>query len=262
MNPYSLWWPYDRIGFGAGHGVAEGGHNLELAWVNTRHSLQSGYGDLFGWWKISWLFLPFGLWAGRRNQHLLLLASVFLSLVLVYLAYWVGSWLFGPRYYYEGFFSLTLVSAVGIAWLAGWPLEPGPAVPSIRKQRIRSALVLGCVGLLVAYNLAFYLQGRLGEMRGLYDVRREYLEPFQLPQSQEFTPALIIVHTGDDWIEYGRLLELADPFLQTPFIFAISRGVAADQAVIDSFPERKVFHYYPDRPRTFYTAPRPEPISP
>jgi len=262
LNPYTLWWPYDRVGFGPGHGRIEGGHNLAQAWVNTRHSLESGYGDFFGWWKVSWIFLPFGLWAGRRNKRLLLLASVFFSLVVVYLTYWIGSWLFGPRYYYEGLFSLVLLSAAGIAWLAGWPLTPGEAVPAGRKSGLRSTLVLGVVGLLVVYNLAFYLPGRLGEMRGLYGVSRQHLQPFLVPQAQEFTPALIIVHTLDKWIEYGRLLELADPFLDTPFIFVVSRGSAANQAVIDSFPDRQVFHYYADQPYTFYTAPRPEAVTP
>ena len=35
-NPYSLWWPYDRLGFGPGIGVTESGHNLSWALYNTR----------------------------------------------------------------------------------------------------------------------------------------------------------------------------------------------------------------------------------
>ena len=268
LNPYTLWWPYDRLGFGPGHGVTENGHTLKQAYFNTRRSLPGGFGDLFGWWKVSWIFLPFGLWAARRNKRLLLLASVFPSLVLVYLAYWIGSWLFGPRYYYEGLYSLTLLSAAGIAWLAGWPLgtESDPSMPSgalnqssfrsTQSGRLRQALVLGFVAILVAYNLAVYLPPRLQGMVGLYSVRSERLEPFLSPAAQQYAPALIVVHTGEKWIDYGTLLELSNPFLDTPFIFIVSRGSAVDQAVIDSFPERKVFHYYPDQPYTFYNAPR------
>ncbi len=264
LNPYTLWWPYDRLGFGPGHGVTENGHTLRQAYFNTRRSLQGGFGDLFGWWKVSWIFLPFGLWAARRNKRLLLLASVFPSLVLVYLAYWIGSWLFGPRYYYEGLFSLTLLSSAGIAWLAGWSLgsESDPPKRSgtvsqssfraTQSGRLRQALVLGCVAVLVAYNLAVYLPPRLQGMVGLYSIRSERLEPFLSPAAQSYTPALIIVHTGEKWIDYGALLELSNPFLDTPFIFIVSRGAAVDQAVIDSFPERKVFHYYPEQPYTFY----------
>jgi 4-amino-4-deoxy-L-arabinose transferase-like glycosyltransferase len=48
FNPYTLWWSYDKIGFGPGYGRMEGGHNLHRAYVNTRYSLLVGY-DLFGW---------------------------------------------------------------------------------------------------------------------------------------------------------------------------------------------------------------------
>jgi 4-amino-4-deoxy-L-arabinose transferase-like glycosyltransferase len=129
LNPYTLWWPYDKIGFGPGVGRLESGHTLYQAWINTKFSLFVGAHDLFGWGKFSWIFLPFGLFAAIRYRmgKALLLGSVILSLGVFYLAYWIGSSLFGPRYYYEGLFSLTLFSALGIAYLAGWPVRPGDA---------------------------------------------------------------------------------------------------------------------------------------
>ena len=60
------------------------------------------------------------------------IAYVWQAKVLVYLAYWIGAILFGPRYYYEGIYSLTLISAAGIAWLAGWPTSQ--ASPFIRRS--------------------------------------------------------------------------------------------------------------------------------
>ena len=65
LNPYTLWWPYDKIGFGPGVGVLPQGHTLRIAWINTRFSLWVGSRDLFGWARYSWIFLPFGLWAAR-----------------------------------------------------------------------------------------------------------------------------------------------------------------------------------------------------
>jgi hypothetical protein len=117
--------------------------------------------------------------------------------------------------------------------------------------------VLACLALLVAYNLVFYLPDRLQGMTGLYSVRRERLAPFLSSTAQQLTPALVIVHTGEDWIDYGALLELSNPFLDTPFIFVVSRGSMPDQAVAQSFPARRVIHYYPDQPNTFYTIPQP-----
>jgi hypothetical protein len=87
-------------------------------------------------------------------------------------------------------------------------------------------------------------------MHGLYGVRRSRLRPFQTIQAQALTPALVIVHPGH-WTEYGTLLELQTPFLDTPFIFVISRGTENDAAVVASFPQRAAYDYYPDEPYKF-----------
>jgi hypothetical protein len=146
LNPYTLWWSYDKVGFGPDVGRAEGGHNLRLALINTRHSLQSGERDIFGWGRYSWIFLPVGILVILRKWKAWLVASIFPSLVLFHLAYWVGSALFGPRYYYEGLYSITLLSAAAVVFLAGWPVftsqshpvkvpeEEQEANPPVRKE--------------------------------------------------------------------------------------------------------------------------------
>lgn len=261
LNPYTLWWPYDTIGFGPGIGRAEHGHNLRIAYVNLRHSLRAGYHDLFGWGPYSWIFLPLGALAAivRRNGRAILVASVIASLVAVYLAYWVGAWLYGPRYYYEGLFGLTLTSAAGFAFLAGWPIEPcSPWRSYSGWKRARPLLLVAVLGLLVSVNLAFYTPIRLGGMRGLYGMERADLQPFRSPAARELAPALVIVHPKT-WMDYGVLLELQNPFLDTPFVFVFSRGEAADRALAAHFPERAVYHYYPPgEPYAFYLTPKPK----
>ena len=275
LNPYTLWWPYDRIGFGPGVGVTEGGHNLRLAWINTRHSLRVGASDLFGWPGISWIFLPFGVWAARRNGRMLLTGSVVVSLLVFYLAYWIGAWLFGPRYQFEGLYSLTLLSAAGIAWLGGWlpgagqgeraggrgaearaggASGPGNGDPA--RSRFRPLGVAALVALLIALNLVFYLPQRLNFMYGLYGISRARMAPFETPEAQALTPAVIIVH-ADRWMDYGALLELEDPFLTTPFIFTFGDQPGLAQVLRQLYPERGVYHYYPDEPYRFYTGERP-----
>ena len=190
------------------------------------------------------------------------------------MAYWIGSWLVGPRYYYEGLYSLTLLSAAGIAWLAGWPTQPGENISqhsgwqrfSLPKQfsklprfslspRIRPLAVTALVALLLAGNLIYYTPLRLNMLFGLYNVQRSCLQPFQTPAAQELTPALIVVHPVRKWIEYGCLLELEDPLLDSPFIFIISRSPEVDNLVAAQFPDRAVYHYYPDTPdRSLYQA--------
>lgn len=94
-------------------------------------------------------------------------------------------------------------------------------------------------------------------MHGLYGISRARLDPFLTSQAQEVTPALVIVH-ADKWTEYGALLELQDPFLDTPFLFVISRGQRPDSELAKVFSDRTIIHYYPDEPGILYTSPRPE----
>jgi len=187
-----------------------------------------------------------------------MLAWVFPSLFIVYLAYWIGASLFGPRYYYEGLFSLTLVSAAGIAWLAGWPVMPGRRLAlGSNWVRLRTTVVgLLLIGLGL-YNLVVFMPSRLGQLFGMYNVTTAHMAPFLTPSAQELTPALIIVHPKEDWIEYGTLIELEDPYLTTPFIFVHTRGPETDAFVASRFPERSVYHYYASDPYTFYTGPLP-----
>jgi hypothetical protein len=254
LNPYTLWWAYDKIGFGQGFGVTQQGHNLKLAWHNLKFSLNAGYSDLFGWLKFSWIFLPPGLWAIRKERKAWLLVSVTPILMILYMGYWIGAWVLGPRYYYEGLFSLTILSGAGIAWLAGWPCKVGATWKNNQgKARFRPLAMTALVTLLVAGNIIFYIPGRIGTMRGLFGTSRQQLEPFHTPGAQALTPALIIVDT-DDWRDYAGLLELSNPMLDSPFIFIWSRGAKSNATIAAAFPKRSVYYYFPDEPLKFYTV--------
>lgn len=257
LNPYTLWWPYDKIGFGPGIGIQEGGHNLYWARLNLKHSLNAGYSDLFGWGKISWLFMPFGLLTLRKLRTAWTSIAILPSLIAVYLLYWIGAWVYGPRYYFEGLISATLLSAAGITWLAGHLASPFASSTQRWHSRLRFGLTTMFVGLLIGANLTYYLPARLGSMYQLYGATRQQLAPFQTEAARQLTPALIFVHRQKNWREYATLLELSSPQLDTPFVFVFSRDDADNQIVMDAFPGRSVWHYYPDEPYRFYTAPRP-----
>lgn len=255
LNPYTLWWPYDRIGFGPDVGVAEGGHSLLWARSNTRFSLRAGMSDLFGWGKLSWIFAPFGLIALRRARRSWPILALAPSLVLFYMLYWIGSWVFGPRYYFEGLISFTIASAAAVSWLAG-RLEPSPDRTRFILNRLRFGLVsLVTIGL-VSASVLFYTSIRIGGMRGLYHASKAQLQPFQTPDAQKLAPALVIVHRLSDWREYGTLLELSSPYFDTPFVFTLDRGPEMNQQAIDFLSGRSVFYYYSDEPYKFYTNPR------
>lgn len=244
-NPYTLWWPYDRVGFGPE--VGRYGHTLLRAWANLLRSLQAGVADLFGWGRYSWLFLPLGFWAARRRPQSWAVLAVFPALVLVYLAYWVGAWLFGPRYYFEGLYSLTLATALGVARLAGWPLDDRPLPRRKGLARWRGPLAVGLLAWLVAVNLVWYLPPRLQGLRGLYDIHAARLAPFRTLEAQALTPAVVLVHTPH-WMPYANLLVLEDPWLSTPFIFAWCEDWDEAWEVMRAYPDRTPVWYDPARP--------------
>ena len=262
VNPYTLWWPFDKIGFGAGIGVQPGGHNLLNALNDAFFSLKVGAHDLMGWPYLSWLFLPFGIAAIRKNPPAKLVGLVFPSLVFIYLFYWVGAWIFGPRYYYEGLYSVTLLNAAGIVWIYQRLSFQGKIRSLLRfnqmhhlEVRFPSLAFVGftiLLGILVAGNLLFYIPIRLGSLTRLYGVDRSQLAPFEGPAAAARTPALVIVHANDDWRKYAVLLELSDPAFNSPYIFAMSMGPAYDQQLAEQFPARQVFHYYPQHPGEFF----------
>ncbi len=256
LNPYTLWWPYDRLGFGPGVGVAEGGHSLLWARSNTRFSLRAGSSDLFGWGRLSWIFAPFGLIALRRIRRAWAILAIAPSLILFYMLYWIGSWVYGPRYYFEGLVSFTLASAAGICWLAG-RLMPERERMRYWLSRLRFGLTALIATALVAASALIYSPIRLGGMQGLYGASRGQLIPFQTPDAQKLAPALVIVHRLKDWREYGTLLELSSPYFDTPIVFTYDRGPEMNRQVIDFFPERAVYYYYADEPFKLYTALRP-----
>ena len=246
LNPYTLWWEYDKVGFGSGVGVTEAGHNLRLAYINTRFSLRAGMHDLFGWPFISWLFLPLGLFALRRRRDGWLLVSTFPCLVIVYGAYWIGSWLYGPRYYYEALPTIAVTSAVGIAWLGGWF---GDSLYMVKPRRL---IMTGLTMLLISLNCIFYLPVRVGGMRGLYGISRSHLLPLQQANLEN---ALVLVHS-DSWHRYGTLLMLASPFSPSDVLVAWGINPELNSKVIREFSDRSVLHYYPDDPHTLYLEPR------
>jgi len=256
INPYTLWWPYDRLGFGPGIGRQPEGNTLYWAFTNARNSMRVGASDLFGWPMLSWLFIPFGVYAVRRNRSALRVSSILVSLLLVYTLYWIGSWVFGPRYYFEGMISAIFLTAAGIQWLAG-RLLPSSAD---RNQRIKTAfrfgLTIGVLTLLIAGNLRLSLPQRLSSMTHLYSVSRQQLTPFSLSEIQALAPALVVVVQQQQWREYGTLLELSNPYLDTPFIFNYYRDLESTQAVIDAYPQRAVYYYYADEPNKLYESPR------
>ena len=149
-SAYELYWPFDRVGFGAGIGAA-GDFTAAQGLANTRGFLAALADYLFGWpHRLSLVpaTLATALAAGRLGRRGarrlwgttagngeeppgvarsaatppeawdLLHAGVAASLVAVHVAYWNDVTVYGPRYYFEALGALTLLSARGLVQAA------------------------------------------------------------------------------------------------------------------------------------------------
>jgi hypothetical protein len=231
LNPYLLWWPYDRIGFGSGVGAMPGGHSLHYAWINLRQDLPRAATDVLGWPALSWLPLLLGVLLRPRRSKDWALLLPFGCLVIAYLFYWIGSpsRLWGPRYYFEGFGCLWVLSAVGLRKLWGWA--------EWKPRWVRPALAAALV-FMAGINLAVNLPTRMQQAHGFYGITRAQLGPVE---QADLHNALVVIY-AERWLEYGALLAGMSPTLDDDVLYARSNGEQADAALIADYPDRAVYY--------------------
>lgn len=230
LNPYVLWWPYDRIGFGSGIGAMPGGHSLRYAWINLKQDLSRSATDVLGWPALSWLPLVLGLFFRPRRRRDWALLAPFLCLVIAFVFYWIGSpeRLWGPRYYFEGFGGLWLLGAVGLLKAWDWAKD---------QQRCVRPVLAGALAVMMAVNLATILPFRLQEAHGFYGISRAQLAPIE---EADLHNALVIVY-AERWLEYGTMLGQMSPILDDDVVYARGDG-AVEAEIIAAFPGRTVYY--------------------
>ncbi len=233
LNPYLLWWPYDRLGFGPGVGAMPGGHSPHYAWINLKQDLSRTATDALGWSAVSWLPLVPGLAMPRRRLRDWGLLAPFSCLVVAHLFYWIGSpsRLWGPRYYFEGFGGWWLLGAVGILKLWDWSKRKRPWV------RWSGAATFA---LLAALFLWLNVPGRMQEAHGFYGITRAQLKPIE---EADLHYALVIVY-ADRWLDYGAMLGDMSPILDDDVVYARGGGPTNDANVISEFPGRAVYYLH------------------
>jgi 4-amino-4-deoxy-L-arabinose transferase-like glycosyltransferase len=245
-NTYTMYWTYDKVGFGEGYGLNRGGHSLTWAWRNMRADLIFWFRDTFGITLdadverhlrenfgyglgvgLSWIPVALGLLSGSRKVWIWLSFGFFVALVVSGLFYWIGSVVHGGavysvRYYYEGIFGACLVAAYGVVtWLRSLP----------RREIGYLALSVVCIASLIGYTPA-----RLREplppnwQNGLYGfngISRAQIEAVKALRAQlgaPEQPVLVIVlrreGERDNWRNYGALLAVTDPYLKSDILVA------------------------------------------
>ena len=231
LNPYVLWWPYDRIGFGPDIGAMPGGHSPYYAWVNLKQDMSRAATDLLGWTALSWLPLVLGLTIRPRRAKDWALLAPFGCLVIAYLFYWIGSpaRLWGPRYYFEGFAGLWLLAAVGILKVWDWARE--------QRAVVRPALA-GALALLVILGIVINVPDRMGQARGFYGISRSQQQPIE---EAGLHNALVIVY-AERWLEYGAMLAEMSPTLDDDIVYARGSVPEVDAAIIKEYAGRSVYY--------------------
>jgi 4-amino-4-deoxy-L-arabinose transferase-like glycosyltransferase len=252
-NTYRLWWSYDTVGFGPGHGRSQQGHTLAVGFHNLRLDMAEFPTALFGWPEprgivLAWVPIALGLlWPTRWHADMgdrraplasfasgiakewgLLLPAA--ALIAAQMAYWArGSSLYGPRYYAEAIPFLSIIAARGlIKFAAGtW-----------RRRVVKLALPV-----LVAWSVVFTIEPRTLKGRSLFNIDRRDANTIAAAAPRN---ALVFV-AGDYWTNYANLSWLNAPTLDSTIIFAKDRGPNLNDQVMRDYPGRTVYYYKRDR---------------
>ncbi|MBN1581692.1 MAG: glycosyltransferase family 39 protein [Anaerolineae bacterium] len=231
LSPYVLFWPYDRIGFGPGHGPQPEGNTLWIGLGEAVLVIGRLANWLHGWPGLSLVFVICTFLFKPRRFWDLFLAGTALVLILAYVLYWTNGDLFGPRYTYEIVSALFVLSAAGIVRVWHW---------ARRKNRWQVRLLGGVLALLLAIDLLVYLPWQWHAYHNLFGISaasKTILEQAGLDN------ALVIVHTGErGWKDYAVPFSMNAPELDGSVVYA-SECPPMTQQLIDQFAEREVYYF-------------------
>jgi 4-amino-4-deoxy-L-arabinose transferase-like glycosyltransferase len=227
-NTYTLWWPYDSVGFGPAHGPH--GHSWSQAVGNFNHDFPIFGETLVGWpiWQgvpVVWGVVGLGLllhpW--KKSEWGLLLPAA--ALIGAHLAYWAASGgLYGVRYYTEAAPFLWLLVARGLIKVSNWTWP---------RRLVKLLLPVWMLWGLLTITLP-----RLNEGRDLYHIDRRQAD--QVAAAGLHRAVVFVV--ASYWTDYANLNWLNPANLeQGDVLFAYSLGEEQDRAVLAHFPGRTAY---------------------
>lgn len=247
-DPRLLYWPYDRVGFGAGSGEAQNvftfvttsagaaqqwaddpaqpprGNSPSLGLYNLGRNVVALQESLFAWpplFTLGFVWLAFLLRRPVAADWALLIMAA--AVAGGYIGYWAAGIAYGPRYFYAALPALILLSGRGLSALAG-----------ATGRRATGLLLLA----LVAYSLVA-LPAHIDAYRGYNFVSREQRAAVEQAVNG---PALVFVSVSEtDWWEYGSFFSGNSPWLDGEFVYARDRGSAANEALRAAFPGRAAY---------------------
>lgn len=234
LSPYVLFWPYDRLGFGPGHGPLPQGNTIWLGLSSAFAALGHLASYLHGWPALSLFFVVLLFMFKPRRVADLFMAATACSLIFGYTFYWTSGDVFGPRYAYEATSALLVLSAAGISRVWRY-LEQRDAAGSWAVRR--TSWLAGLLVLLTLGNLAGYLPWQLGRYRGLYGVTGE---PRELLLAAELDNALVIVRDEKGWKDYAVAFSMNVPTYDGPVVYANDCS-PLNEELVDYYSGRQVY---------------------
>lgn len=252
QNLYVLVWPYDRIGFGDGHGRS--GHSWERAKRNLNWDTDCYARDLFGWVQqpdnapaapvtgnrcavgehsgMSWIFLPIVLVLAWRRRWVWLMATAIAVLFFGTMFYWINAGDYSARYYYEATALLAILSAVGVVALADL----------LRPLRLQYA-VYAAVFVLASSTVVGYGPDRVEIIANLTQFHRQQLDAVEALRTNPDQDVLIISYGEyETWRELSVFMALTSPYLDGEYVLARDRYDSEHDRLLEMFPNREVIY--------------------
>jgi hypothetical protein len=230
LSPYVLFWPYDRLGFGPGHGPLEGGNTVWLGLSSAIASAGHLANHLQGWPALSLTFVLLLFILGSRRFEDLFLIATALSLLLAYVLYWTNGDVFGPRYTYESASALFVLSAAGI-------VRVGRRVRN-RGRGARLAFYTALT-LLTSINLLAYLPWQFRKYCGLYGITST---PRTILRQADLHNALVVVRDEGGWYDYAVAFSMNVPTLDGDVVYA-SECALYEEELLAHFADREVYYF-------------------
>jgi hypothetical protein len=237
LSPYVIFWPYDRLGFGPGHGPLPEGNTVWLGLSSALAALGHLANHLHGWPTLSLSFVVLLFLFHPRRQADLFLAAISVSLVFGYALYWTSGDVFGPRYAYEATSALLILSAAGISrvWRFVAARDRGGLWRGVRRTTLLTVLLV----VLTIGNLAGYLPWQIRRYHGLYGVTGETRE---LLLAADLENALVVVQDDDGWKDYAVAFSMNAPTLDGSVVYANDCGSYNDE-LLARYAGRQVYWF-------------------
>jgi hypothetical protein len=235
-SPYSLWWSFDHLGFGASTGMY--GFTPGLGFWNTSYNLEMLQAHLFGWpfyLTLAPALIPFILGRATRWDAVFGLSAG--CVMVAYIFYWAPGVMYGPRYYYVAIPWFALLTARGLEELYRWPLR----LPFRWRPDRLAALLVPTILLtvLLLYNTRIYLPAQLPVYDGYNSVNAG---PLDAVAAAGVHHALVFVATSQTggWYDYGELFEGNSPLLDSDVVYARDLG-AQNRRLMRLYPGRAYY---------------------